>query len=106
MAAIAAGKKKKIIWLGAKGGTRTPTIISRQNLNLVRLPIPPLSRANHRKLAQLQDYQVYFRARYSPAIDPTPLLPRSSKLMIPLYESGPFYGCTTLQHKQRIPALP
>ena len=33
------------VWsgLGAKGGTRTRTGVTRQNLNLVRLPIPPLS---------------------------------------------------------------
>ena len=30
---------------GAKGGTRTPTGVTRRNLNPVRLPIPPLSRA-------------------------------------------------------------
>jgi hypothetical protein len=28
---------------GAKGGTRTPTGVTRQILSLVRLPIPPLS---------------------------------------------------------------
>ena len=36
-------------WLGrgAKGGTRTRTGVTRQNLNLVRLPIPPLSLVRH-----------------------------------------------------------
>ena len=29
--------------IGAKGGTRTPTGVTRQILSLVRLPIPPLS---------------------------------------------------------------
>ena len=31
--------------IGAKAGTRTRTGVTRQNLNLVRLPIPPLSQS-------------------------------------------------------------
>jgi hypothetical protein len=78
-------------------------MISRQNLNLVRLPIPPLSRANHGKLAQPQDYQTYFPAGHSVKIHQATLLPRSSKSMIPLYESAPFYGSAAFQHKLPIP---
>jgi hypothetical protein len=42
IASVHAGLSLQIV--GAKGGTRTPTGVTRQILSLVRLPIPPLSR--------------------------------------------------------------
>jgi hypothetical protein len=38
------GRLRAPFFIGAKGGTRTRTGVTRWNLNPVRLPVPPLSR--------------------------------------------------------------
>ena len=39
---------------GARGGTRTPTALSHQILNLARLPVPPLSHNPHSRPTEFQ----------------------------------------------------